>query len=1040
MLFRNHKGVFQGESKNLKMKYIFSTLLILFQLGSLSAQSFVGKLNPFPSSRDLNTVADDTVKILAIMVNFQEDADGTTFGNGKFGSIYSQNYGSDILDPLPHDQQYFEAHLQFVKNYFAKVSKGKLEIEYTVLPDTFSVSDRMRNYSPEPGSDDFAPIADFSVEAWTKADEIYPGFNFNGYDVFLIFHAGVGRDISLPGSIGNERDLPSLYLSDKAFKEIYGDDFEGISVMGGSFNITNSMIIPETESRELETISGTFLFEITINGLICASIGSHLGLPDLFDTETGLSAIGRFGLMDGQSIFAYSGTYPPEPSPWSKIKLGWAEPVTMELQNADVNLVTNIAATMSDTVILKVPLNSSEYYLIENRIRDANNDGSTITYFNNGVVQTKTFDKDTTGYLSFDVDSLSGVILDVDEFDWAVPGNGIAMWHIDENVINEKIADNAVNTDKNRRGVDVEEADGVQDIGERFFTIFGDEVIGEGTEEDFWHADNPAELFQNRFAKDTRPNTLTNTGANSLITIKDFSEIDNRMSIKVEFGDSVVKPLFSYSLNTGYVSRRTLSVLSDNMDLTSYYLVVDDSIIVVRTDASVERIDDFSRNKSAGQIQNGVQYIYGGIDSTLNIAVSNENTTAVISMDIGERISTEPVIIQSENGGLLILGTYVASQGSGILFEGRLKSYDIETDPNNPVLQNTIEISPQIVADQIAVESDFIAIIGRLHTMELVDYWFYVDNFGSHEFTNEYPLDLQLTKDSNGEYLSVISTSNGVTNKKNIYGLRGSEILFNYSFGNNSAIYETLALTDLKHDGSNYIAVNNGKNIEVYNLSGAMADNFPFTDPEGIGFVGTPLTADFEGDNNSEIISVTKDGRIFAIEGGTGKVVSGFPISVGGTVSVTPVLYNANGKTNLAVLNDRNVLSVWSISSVEGKLYWSEEYGNPQNTSFVDAAENTNRINEFFPESRAYNYPNPVYEGTTNIRYYVAEDSKINIKIFDLAGDFVAELNNEAQGGMDNETVWNVGNIQSGVYFARIEANSTSGKTEQAVIKIAIVK
>ncbi|MCU0364341.1 MAG: hypothetical protein MUE93_01535, partial [Ignavibacteriaceae bacterium] len=181
------------------------------------------------------------------MVNFQEDADGTTSGNGKFGTIYSQNYGSNILDPLPHDKKYFESHLEFVKNYFDKVSKGKLNIEYTVLPDTFSVSDRMRNYSPDPGSDDFTNVADFSVEAWTKADQLYPGFSFNDYDVFLIFHAGVGRDISLPGSIGNERDLPSVYLSDKAFKEIYGNDYEGIPVSGGSFKITNSLIIPETE-------------------------------------------------------------------------------------------------------------------------------------------------------------------------------------------------------------------------------------------------------------------------------------------------------------------------------------------------------------------------------------------------------------------------------------------------------------------------------------------------------------------------------------------------------------------------------------------------------------------------------------------------------------------------------------------------------------------------------------------------------------------------------------------------------------------------
>ncbi|MBT8390867.1 MAG: hypothetical protein HKO83_08025, partial [Ignavibacteriaceae bacterium] len=474
------------------MKYFFSGILLIIAMGSLSAQTFIGQLNPFPEASIQATTADDTVKILAVMVSFKQDQDGTTFGNGKFESIYTQNYGNEILDPLPHDKPYFESHLQFVKNYFEKVSKGKLTIDYTVLPDTFSVSQTMRNYSPDPGSDDFTRLGDFSIEAWELADQINPGFDFSEYDVFLVFHAGVGRDVSLPGSIGNERDLPSVYLSLNAFKEIYGESFDGISVSNGAFKITNSMIIPETESRELETISGKFLFEITINGLLCASVASHLGLPDLFDTETGLSAIGRFGLMDGQGIFAFLGTYPPEPSPWSKLRLGWAEAVTLDLQNTNVSVVTNIASAMGDTVILKVPLNSSEYYLIENRIRDANSDGSKVTLSVGGSVITKTFINDTTGYQSFDIDSLAGVILDVDEFDWAVPGEGIVIWHVDENVINEKIAENKINTDKNMRGVDIEEADGVQDIGERFFTIFGDEVIGEGFEEDFWYSSNPA--------------------------------------------------------------------------------------------------------------------------------------------------------------------------------------------------------------------------------------------------------------------------------------------------------------------------------------------------------------------------------------------------------------------------------------------------------------------------------------------------------------------------------------------------------------------
>jgi len=1000
-----------------------SVFIVVLCLGSLSAQSFSVNLSS-SNSNNVNADIKDTVRILAIMVNFQEDRDGTTFGNGKFGTIYSLDYGNTILDPLPHNQSYFEDHLLFVKNYFKKISKNNLHIEFMVLPDTFSVSQTMRNYSPSPGSDDFTPIGDFAVEAWTLADQLYPGFDFSAYDLFTIFHAGVGRDISLPGSIGNERDLPSVYLGEKSFKEIYGDDFEGIPVSGGSFNITNSMIMPETESRELETISGTFLFEITINGLLCASIGSHLGLPDLFDTETGLSAIGRFGLMDGQGIFAYLGTFPPEPSPWSKIYLGWAEPTTVSLENADVSLVTNLAAGISDTVIIKVPINSSEYFLIENRTRDANDDGSTVTYKVDGTVFTKTFTKDTMGYLSFDVDSLEGVIIDVDEFDWAIPGNGILIWHIDENIINEKIAENKVNTDKKRRGVDVEEADGIQDIGETFTSIFGDQIIGEGTEEDLWHASNPAELFQNLFNKETRPNTRTNTNANSLITIKDFSEIDNRMSFRIEFGDSIIKPLFSTILNLdGEI--KSFSVLQyDNSN--HFYIVVDSNLIIADQNRILKTGLGFSIFKTALIVVSNIQHIYGVIDSSITFRITNGSLVFAGKVSVGDWITTAPVINTLSSGEKqLIIGTA----------KGKILIYSLASFPSTPPVSiGSTEISINHSIEKISANDSFIASIARM-TIEIhPQTHLYTSTDGNIEFVDDLPLDLAVTKNESGEYVSVV-----LTDAQKFYVIRRDDVISEFELMTGRNI-KSFALTDLKEDGNNYIIVNNDENIEVYNLTGAMADNFPFADPRGIGFVGTPLAADFEGDSKSEIISVTKDGRIFAIDGGTGKVVPGFPISVGANVSVTPVLYNANGKTNLAVLSDQNVLSAWSISSVEGKLYWFEEFGNPQNTSFIDAAENTNRINEFFPTSRAYNYPNPVYEGETNIRYYVDEDSKINIKIFDLAGDFVDELNDNAQGGMDNETVWSVSNIQSGVYLVRIEALSNSGKTEFAIIKIAVVK
>jgi len=1013
------------------MKYFLISILVLFELGRLSAQSFVGKLNPYPATVERTMLADDTLKILAIMVNFQEDADGTTFGNGKFGTIYSQNYGNDILDPLPHDKKYFESHLLFVKNYFSKVSKDNLEIEYTVLPDTFSVSDRMRNYSPDPGSDDFTPIADFSVEAWTKADELNPGFPFIDYNVFLIFHAGVGRDISLPGSIGNERDLPSVYLSDKAFKEIFGETYEGIPVSGGSFKITNNMIIPETESRELETISGKFLFEITINGLICASIGSHLGLPDLFDTETGLSAIGRFGLMDGQSIFAYLGVYPPEPSPWEKIKLGWAEPVTMEIQNADVSIVTNIAATMSDTVILKVPLNSSEYYLIENRIRDANKDGSTISYVAGVVARTKTFLNDTTGYRSFDVDSLSGVIFDVDEFDWAVPGNGIVIWHIDENVINEKIAENKVNTDKNRRGVDVEEADGVQDIGEIFYTIFGDQVIGEGTEEDFWHKNNPATLFENRFAKDTRPNTLTNSGANSLITVKNFSEIDNRMNFRVEFGDSVIKPFFvsNYTIpNPEYLS-------TFNYKQKMYFISAENSegqnrTFILTKDSILTELNNFAWDKPAVIIKDDVLHIYGEFLSNLNFWITDGISTFIGSVNIPDGIST-PIAINhfSPEEHEICFGTT----------NGKIVRYDLAQLPNTfPTKKEETILKSDYEILKIAVHEQIYAAIG----------W----KYQQHPklpilFTSEGNVELDdslgaqflvLTKDSDGKYLVVITE-----NRNKIKIIKTGKVISEFLNLENKNFF-SFSISDLKKDGSNYIIVGDENSLNVFNQAGSLAENFPFYEIE-IAPYKYILSGDIGGDSFQEILVFDDKGNLFAINGGNGELIDGFPFSVGEYAYYNSILVSDDKIIFVSLLPEHYLSSGyfvkgWILSPIDGKIFWKEKFANNQNNLFVPAAENTNRINEFFPSSRAYNYPNPVYEGTTNIRYYVDKDAHINIKIFDLAGDFVVELNDDAQGGMDNETVWNVGDIQSGVYLARIEANSTSGKTEQAVIKIAVVK
>src|SRR3989339_1527783 len=117
--------------------------ILVFGLGSLSAQTFIGKINPFPQQKAEILTSVDTVKILAVMVEFQKDTDNNTAGDGTFNSIYEKSYGDKIIDPLPHDAQYFSNHLEFAKNYFSKVSNGKANVVYQILPQVITVSKTM---------------------------------------------------------------------------------------------------------------------------------------------------------------------------------------------------------------------------------------------------------------------------------------------------------------------------------------------------------------------------------------------------------------------------------------------------------------------------------------------------------------------------------------------------------------------------------------------------------------------------------------------------------------------------------------------------------------------------------------------------------------------------------------------------------------------------------------------------------------------------------------------------------------------------------
>jgi hypothetical protein len=90
--------------------------------------------------------------------------------------------------------------------------------------------------------------------------------------------------------------------------------------------------------------------------------------------------------------------------------------------------------------------------------------------------------------------------------------------------------------------------------------------------------------------------------------------------------------------------------------------------------------------------------------------------------------------------------------------------------------------------------------------------------------------------------------------------------------------------------------------------------------------------------------------------------------------------------------------------------------------------------------THSYCYPNPIRENLGTIRVETVGTDQIEIKLYDLAGYYVTTFSEDLtdSGNRVTEWVWDVAQVESGVYFAYVEVNG-SGKTESAIIKIAVI-
>lgn len=1008
----------------------------------------------------------DTLKIMAIRVQFQRDNDRNTTGDGWF----DLTTGDSMINPPPHNRQYFTNQLRALKDYYQQVSNGQLVLQvedesgnsfvYPLQTDSaWTLPQQMSYYNPNQGEQLLDQrLAELFRDAVAVADT-NSDIDFSQFDVFIVFHAGVGWEFTQEFDT-TPNDIPSVFLNFNDLKSTIGNNsaaFGGIPVNNGNFFIKEGIILPETENQGGYKIFGML-------GTAALMMGFQLGLPALFDTDTGHPGLGRFGLMD-QGSGNFFGSIPAHLCAWSKIFLGWEQPIEV---SSGANLPVGAALTQNPNKIYKIPINAKEYFLIENRQRNVYKTKDIgIGYDENSSRIEFYYNDDGSPIINPLVGT--GVIVTIDEYDYDLPGSGILIWHIDENIIEQKYDENRVNTDMNYRGVDLVEADGSQDMG-YYYNYFGFTGYHAGYAEDMWWNDNPIHLLVNSseqvmFTPLTRPSTHSYSRANTGIYVTDFSPIDSIMFFTLEIkgyqsgfptflgensGNSAIvtgdldgddqneiitatadgKILVWNANGEKFIANEDMTYrITINGDTTKLPLAVFAEISEGHFHFSPALVDldqDGDMEVIAGS-SNGKLYAWHEQDVD-----GNGRADLFFEINCNAAVTTVPVI---GNWSLTSAGTEIAigNQNGEIC---------LVSDNGNLIWNKLIASNPITgLAGFVEGNNAGLIVIDGGNTIFLINengdinWQKSLSGYGSLN----YPAIGDVNRDAKLEV--IVSSDQGYL----LILDKNGDFLPSFNIVNTGNPLSNPALADIDNNGYLDIVLTGGGKTFVYQHNGVPMTEFPLVFDRNFESDNypDPILVDLDGDGKVEIIVGSQNNQLNAFNY-QGQSVVGFPLSVSQPIVVAPVITNlgSNNKFALIARSNDDFCYVWQLEyefNID-QIYWGQFLKDAQHTGlFLEQTSEPIKMGDLMPVKMIYNYPNPTEGNSTMIRYFLRDAANVSIRIYDMAGELVEEFPGPGIGGIENEVEWNVTNIQSGVYLARVSAIG-DGETNTSIIKIAVIK
>ena len=980
-----------------------------------------------PGERALARTLPDTVRALAIRVDFDDHS-------------------------MDSSTVYFERVLLFMKQYWNQVTYGQITIQTTLTDSVYRLPQAETYYGDDELFEERETL--FIRDAILAADADY---NLAAYDAHLCIHAGNGQEADAAGdspeqiySLFAPLDVLKYYLPDSTRdRGILTNDF---TPEGDPYFVQFAIVLPEVESQDCDpfyTPCRPYIFGML--GVYAHEFGHALGLPDLYDTTpeefADSQGIGIFDVMS-HGTWNNAGFAPARPCAWSLFDLGCldveviTQPGRFELPAIHDSLSRRAAA---------IPLGGDEYFLLENRVLDPN--GNELFDFN-----------DVAGDTLFDfyIDDYAGAEFDFFLFDPRTAGcsgqspSGLYVWHIDPSAIEANFLSNTVEGDAAHKGIDLEEADGVEDL-DGFPTTF----CAFGAPDDAFYPGHRV-----RFGPETNPSTHSSYGVPTFVTVDSVSAAGPVMSFVVGF-DRRKGGAWPVTL-PGPVGGNHPAVAELTGNGAGLEMVVVDTtggVWVIAGDGNqplgspLGRVGpDANTAPAIGDVDgdglpeivvagaDGTLYAWNGDGSEVLDGDANPATVGVWAR-VGRSLRDAIPVLASVSGGpgrAVVVGSPADSTGMGAIFwceqngsSVEVTEIEVRGDATAPplVFFDAGRSEPVILAavvddgrtcfvvapigSQLPVEPTCIAeredAVRALVAGDL-------DGDGFYEV---------VASDHHGK---VQAYSTGVPRASGIFTLDALRPLPGWPFDLGLDTAHDLALADIDADGRVEVLVSafDGR-LYAVNFNGTPQLFFP----EIVGsphrplprLVPSPLAIDLTGGATPEVIFAPGDGRVFALDG-EGHLPDGWPLPGPAAEGAVPVIADIDqddaGQLDLVVPSDfgsGSMLMAYELGVPErAGSAWAAYRGGPEHRGILDAPPENPAPQSFLRE--VFVYPNPVAGDHAIIHFSLGADADVRLEVLDAVGRVVARppAPQPALGRTDHEVRWDVRDAASGVYLLRLVA------------------